>query len=443
MSASGRACFGAGLGAAIALALGGCPKQPTPPPQPPPTPNTAPPPGDPPLGDDVFVRAEGHGATEDEAYAAASTELARALLGDPAWAQRAELAVHRRDTDPQRRQPSDEGLTITLGLSRAQAAIVLSNFENHTPTVEGPDPWLDPLRAYLTAHTAVQACARRAALFGSACEAPDTTEADTELFRLLEGVAIVPTVRDGVPVDEQGYPLRDFEVFVSWAGVPMAGVPLRLSGGEAMGLTAEKLRTDASGVARVELPRKVVATPLTISLDADALLGPHRDRVPTAQAPVEPRAVTTKRWGIAVQNRGEPNVARPRDRMRTEAVAQLSATLGGPVKLGAPNERTLTTAAGEARSEPAKALGTRLSGAIDRVLVLSYETRFASRMGGSRVWFEATGTLEALDVWTGRSLARVEASLEADGIGESRADDAARRQLAQALTKKLLAELQQ
>lgn len=423
---------------AMALPLSACPKN-TPQPTPP---TVVAEPEASSLGADIFVRAAGVGGSEDEAYAAAQRALAEAILGDALWADRVELAVHRPGIDPQSSHATPEGFEVQVGLSRSQAAVVLSDFGNESPKVSGPEAWLDPMRAYLRAHLAVHACARRTELFGSECEASDTSEADAELMGLVSNVAVVSTYRDGVPVDAQGHALAAPSVFVSWAGMPMADVPLTVVAPPELGLTQTTIVSDASGVAVVDVPEGVRLLPLRIRLDGAALLGPHGDRVPATEVVVEPRAVGLKRWGLVVGKGEKPNPTPPRDNARAQVVAQMeSAGYGGAVPLGEPVEIALLRATGPRRMHEAVALGELMAGNLDVVVIFTYDTRFASRMGGSRVWFQAQGAIEAVDVWTGKSLARVEGKVEADGVGERRADDAARRELSRTLMADLLEAL--
>ncbi|MCA9710611.1 MAG: hypothetical protein KDK70_32515, partial [Myxococcales bacterium] len=87
------------------------------------------------------------------------------------------------------------------------------------------------------------------------------------------------------------------------------------------------------------------------------------------------------------------------------------------------------------------ALADAMTGSVDLVLVLAYDTRFASRMGGGRVCYEAEGTLRAVDAWTGEVRAETSATVRADGVGDAGADAAARTQLAEALVGQLLEAL--
>ncbi|MCA9650324.1 MAG: hypothetical protein KC501_10470 [Myxococcales bacterium] len=387
------------------------------------------------LGDDVFVRAAGQGPTEDDAYAVARDALAEALLGDVAWAELAELQVHRRGIDPQRVVPGAQGVEVELGLTRTQAAGVLSAFENAEPPPEGPPAWQEALLAARRAHLAAQACARRSALFGSACEPVDTSDADGALARLGDGLALDPAYRYGVPVDGEGHPLRPPAVYVFWGGVPIPEVPVVAEGAGELRLHG---RSDLTGRAVITLDEGTVLAPLRVRIDGEAMMGPLRELAPRAEISLEPVGVGWDRWAMVI-GRGregwqssDPTMAGVLDAMR-------KAGHPDPLLIGPGEAKSVLEAEGDARHGAARALGDRYSGRLDVVLVLGYESRFASRMGGNRVWYEAEGWLEARSAWTGERLGRAEAKVEADGVGDERAEKAARRKLGAALTEQVLA----
>lgn len=391
---------------------------------------------EPALGDDVFVRATGSGATEAEAEAAARVALGEALLGDAAWTELAELEVHRPTLDPRRAQTSADGAEVELGLTRAQAAAVLSAFESAEPPADGPPAWRDALTAARRAHLAAHACARRRELFGSECEPVDTTEADAALMQLGQGLVLDPVYRYGVPVDAEGRPLRDPAVWVFWGGVPVAEVPVAAPG-PADAPALGRGRSDLTGRAAIEVADDAPLAPLRIAVDGEALLGPLRSLAPRAEATLEPVTVGWDRWGMVIGRKGE-GWLRSDATMAGLHEGMRKAGHGDPMLMTPTESEPLVDTRGDARTEAARAVGDLYSGRLDVVLVLDYDSRFASRMGGNRVWYEAEGTLEARSAWTGEVLARAEARVEADGIGDERAEKAARRKLAATLIEQVL-----
>jgi hypothetical protein len=56
-------------------------------------------------------------------------------------------------------------------------------------------------------------------------------------------------------------------------------------------------------------------------------------------------------------------------------------------------------------------------------------------MSDTRVWYDAQGKLSAYNAWTGAVVATIETSVTASGVGDRRAEAAAREQLATALAE--------
>ena len=87
--------------------------------------------------------------------------------------------------------------------------------------------------------------------------------------------------------------------------------------------------------------------------------------------------------------------------------------------------------------EVAPKVAERMRGALDTILLLDTESEFASRMGTQRVWYEARGTLRVVDAWTGELVTEVSATVTEAGLGEERAECAARESLGRALAGNL------
>jgi hypothetical protein len=418
----------------LAAVLGtGCSKTPTPTSTSPDATVTSPS-----FGTDVLVQAAGRGATEDEAYAAARRVLAAAVLGDAAWADLLAVNVHRRDVDPQRVTSAAGGVEVALGLPRERASAIVQELENSEPEPHGPIAWQASLTAYLRAHAAAQACLQRRQLFAARCEPSPTDEADAALAELGQGLTLVSAFPDGVPVDARGLALREPSVFVLWRGVPLAGLPLRIEAEASAALALDGVVSNEQGQARVTLATGVPMPALRLVIDGEALLGPHHDAAPRAEIRLEPRTVGLGRWGLAVV-RGATAAG---DEAATVIQTRLqSSGLGEPQPLSPRDIEALRSAPEDRRARRVAAIADGMGGRIDLLLLLAYDTRFASRMGGGRVWYEAEGTLEVRDAWTGQVRAQAQAKVEADGVGDERAAAAARRKLAEALATDVLAKL--
>ncbi|MEM7160007.1 MAG: hypothetical protein AAF799_44625 [Myxococcota bacterium] len=391
------------------------------------------------LGDEAFVQARGSGATEQEAYAAATASLAEALFGDARWATLVPLTVHGPDADLMHAGRTAEGFEAVVGLTRARAAGVLSAFEHGEVTFEGPAVWRDAVLAYRRAHVAAQACARRVELFESECSI-ETADADAAVARLGEGLVLVSAHDGGVPVTADGHLLRTPAVVAIWGGVPVADLPLVVTAPPELAWVQPQLKTDLAGGAVLGQPEPQPATwaPVTVRVDGQALLGPAGAEIFKTELALEPRSVGPRRWTLALDGGKTQGADEARSVIRN---LMGEAGYGDPVSIGAGPASALTQAPATKREAEALALGDAMGGRLDVVLVLTYGTRFASRMGGSRVWYEAEGELDVRDVWTGKTLATAKRKIEADGVGEARADKAARRKLAKTLIEEVLGSL--
>jgi hypothetical protein len=389
---------------------------------------------------EVLVQASGRGPSENEAYAAARRALAEAVLGDAAWADVLDIEVHRRDVDPQRVTMVGGEVEVALGLPRERAALAVAALEEVEPEPQGPVVWHERRLAYLRAHAAAQACLQRRALFGAACEPGPTQEVDAAVAQLGEGLVLVAAQRDGVPVDARGRALRPPTVFALWRGVPLAGLPLRVETDEPAALALDQVMSNGHGQAEVPLVRDVALPPLRLVVDGEALLGPRRAAAPRAELRLEPRTVGLGRWGLVVVRGANASTDEAAAVIRTRL---RGSALGEPQAIAPRDEATLRDAPEDRRARRITGLADAMGGQLDLLLVLSYDTRFASRMGGGRLWYEAEGTLEAHDAWTGRVVAKAQTRVEANDVGDDRAAAAARRKLAESLAAELLTALRQ
>jgi hypothetical protein len=349
--------------------------------------------------------------------------------------------VHRRNADPQRVTTLPGGVEVTLGLPRERAAQALQALEDGEPEPRGPEVWREPLTMALRAHSAAQACRQRQELFAVACEPGSTDEADAAVAELAKGLAFVSAYPDGVPVDAKGRALREPTVFLQWRGAPLAGLPMRVLADDPAALALDQAVTDALGRARVALIEGAALPSMRLVIDGEALLGPRRNAAPKAEIRIEPRAVGLGRWALVVvrgASAGSKDEAAAAVRSRLQGSG-----LGEPQPLDARDEAALRATPADRRAPKITALADAMAGRVDLLLLLSYDTRFASRLAGGRLWYEAEGTLEAYDIWTGRVRAKAQARVEADGVGDERAEAAARRKLAEALAPQLVATLRE
>jgi hypothetical protein len=380
-----------------------------------------------------FLEAVASGASEDEARGLARLELARALLGDPAWLDIVPIEVHDPGRDPvEFERLADGSVRVKLGLSRERAAEVLSHFTETEIQVEGPSSWRETLHAFFLAHVASNACERRRALFGSDCESMDASEANAALVELVAGLSLAPSFVGGVPLDPSGRPLRAPGTYVLWRGHPAEGVPLVARWSDE--LTAP-LRSDARGHAVFGLPDGAQwPGTMTIGVDASALLGPVQATIPTITVSIEGRPTDLRRWGALIVEGGVSAVSASVLEGLADPLGRRG--LGRPVEI--PKEHGRRIAQDGKNPQHVVALGDALGGRLDVLLVIEVDSRFVNRMGGTRVWYQARGKLDAYETWSGRLLTTIQETVNGSGLSNERADEAARRALGEALGQKLL-----
>jgi hypothetical protein len=378
-------------------------------------------------GFEAFVSARGDGGSEDEAYEVARLALAAELFEDPSWAELAQVQTHRRNEDPQRVEPAADGrIVVTLGLDRTRAATIMSAFENATPEVDAPEPWQETLRSHARAHLAAHACARRQALFGSSCEQVDTRDVDDAVAELAGQVTLVASLPDGVPVDAQGIAKHGPAVYALWRGLPLSGIPVRV------GSTGKVLLTDDHGRVTIDPPKGRAWTDLDVEIDAASLLGPQASDWAPAPLRLPARTRSGRRYGLLVVG---PSGDEP---VRAALAADLEGRGFRPAHAVPPPHDALVRRARAGKALPGLgAVAEALGGRFDVVMRVEYDCGFASRMGGNRVWFEATGTLTVYDAWSGAVLLHEQLRAKANGVTDARADQAARDKLAQTLAQRI------
>lgn len=390
----------------------------------------------------AFVEARGSGETEEQAQSAALELLREGVLG-------ADLAVSVQIHDPARdpRQVDRTGgaVTVWLGLSEERVREVLAAVEA-IPAPSLAPPFATPVATLHGAALQGAVCERRRALFQEECEPPDTTSLAGQVRELATQVRLRAAHEGGVPVDEAGRPMRDGAVVVEHvqpdgSARPLPGIAV-VARVERDGPPIGRTSTDEDGRAQLTLERgQPLTEPLFVAIDREAMLGPVASHWPAREVRLVARPRDIRRW---------TGVARERVAGRTSTdgafVAGLQAAMRShgsraPMQLEDDERDRLLATTSRQRAEVFPELADTWGGRVDYVLIGDVESDFASRMGQTRVWYEAQGRLEAVDAWSGRTLATVETSVTAPGLGDERAARAAHRALAEQLVVRLMAEL--
>lgn len=393
---------------------------------------------------DAVVQASATAATEAEAYAQALSALQLGIYGDHSWVQELTLPVHDSDQDLIQRDETGGGIRVSIGLVRERADALLQELARVSLPASVPAALADALSAPYGLHVEAMVCERRQALLGDECEAPAREEITAAVEAVAREVRLRTRLAGGVPLDAEGRPLRPLEIVVErtsarGATTALAGVPVRIEQPAGVDVLDDtEAVTDNAGTARFAL-REGATWPsgLRVSLDREAFLGPLAEMWPEGHLVPIGRPVEARRWSLVVTERVQGNRARTAIFGASLDRAVRAGGGEGMVALPPDAQRRVTAAAPSALATLLPALADELGGKLDVLIVAEIDSEFASRMGDYRVWYEARGRVQILDAWTGKRLAEVSDAVSASGVGDERADQAARTQLAEKLAGEL------
>jgi hypothetical protein len=392
----------------------------------------------------AVVQASGVGATEAEAYAQALTVLEAEVFGDDPWARDSGLAVHDPDRDLIHQEAAGGRVRVLLGLHRERLDGLLQELASQPLPSSVPPALSQALASPHGMHMEALACEQRLALLEEPCEGPRREDIAAELQSLAREIRLRTRLAGGIPLDAENRPLRPLEVVVErvsprGAIAPLAGVPVMVvqpDGEDAGG--APRARTDATGVARFALPEgESWPGGIRVALDVEAFLGPLADMWPQTALTPTARTASSKRWGVVVTERVQGNQAREPIFAASLDRAMRAAGSEPVVALSVEATRKVTTATPSTLPRVLPALADELQGRLDVLVIAELDSEYASRMGAYRVWYEARGRVQVYDVWTGKRLAELQDAVTATGVGDERADQAARAQLAEKLATEI------
>ncbi|MAQ13533.1 MAG: hypothetical protein CMN30_01860 [Sandaracinus sp.] len=423
------------LGFALVLALG-CTPDPQPTPGPDPTPDTTGGgeeiaeviPAEP--GAPELTTAVGRGATPEEALTAARQAFREAVLGP--WGRDAPVELFDPAHDEVVTEEGAGGHQASIRLERARGEALLAALPQLLPQ---PGFSSAPLARLQEAAVANFVCDRRQALLADeSCERTELEPLLREANEAVRALRLEPLWDGGVPVAAEAGPVRkpavrlvrDGEPVTAFAGLPLVAEPMAEGEGEAV-----RGAIDARGLALLEVD---LAEPQVVTLDRAGLVPPLGSIFGELRTPLTQRRVDGRRWALVLTGAADP--------ARDAFAAALGTGLrsrGARVRrpLEPRTRRALLDARG--RGAALRALADAERGALDVVLVAEVESHFASRMGTRRVWYEATANLKVYSAWTGQPLTELTARANANGIGDERAEAAAREQVAQDLVRQLAA----
>ena len=410
---------------------------------------------------DAFLHSAGTGVTFEEAYDDAAARLANAVYGSPEaaalWAVPT-VPLHDPDRDPMQQATAAGGrvrVDIGIGQERVEELLMTLLDQPWEPAVAAP--LADVLRHAYRVHVDDFVCARRAALLAEACPQPPTRDelraADGRVIEALaREVRLQPFYAGGVPVDAEQHPLRPIRAVAEYATangtwVPLPALALRVTGvpddALASALEATEGITDDTGMVSLEFvagarwPGKMYMV-----VDMEQLLGPLA-RLPGASWPaievaLRSRTPGMRRWSVVAMERVQGQAVHDGVFAASLSKAMRARGMGAMVALPAEIVHTLQAASPGELVGALPALADTFAGRIDALVVVDLDSEYASRMGSHRVWYEARGRAQVFDVWTGERLRSEEATVTASGVGDERADRAARTQLAEQLASQIL-----
>jgi hypothetical protein len=221
---------------------------------------------------------------------------------------------------------------------------------------------------------------------------------------------------------------------VTWNGAPVEDLPLQIERPDGSRSAA---RTNAAGVASLSIdvgskwPGAVV-----VHVDGGRMVGPLDSQSAWPSLEVQARTLDAGRWALVFEDGTGAD-----DTFAKELRTALQKDLGEPVTLDAKAIKALRTVGPAERARVLAVLADAMGGALDVVVLVRAQSRFASRAGGSRVWFEASSQVVVHEVWGAGELGRGKVEATASGVGDRRADEAARRELATKASARVLAVL--
>jgi hypothetical protein len=382
--------------------------------------------------------------TEQQAYALARLRLLAALLADQSLLatnplnERLSTAVHAQASDPLRFTPVEGGIQAEVGLARESLSSAFGRLGTvlaHTPEPSSANPLAPAIHALRLAGLRRAACLRQRQLAGDVrCEPADTAAESRRLEQTLARVHLRPVYAGGIPMKNKSWH-RPLAVMATLDGdggeQPMPELPLRIQASD--GSPPVVARTDAGGIATQPIAKDTpVATTWTVTLDLAEMLGPDAKLAPPVSTTLQGRPTGLARSALVHAHGKTPAIE-----TGSALLEALKGHITSPIELAEVTARQLSQAGIEKMKDVAPKVAEHMRGALDSILLLDAESEFASRMGTQRVWYEARGTLRVWDAWTGELVTEVSATATEAGLGEERAESAARESLGRELAGKL------
>jgi hypothetical protein len=368
--------------------------------------------------------------------------LRESLFGP--WGASTNLAVHDSAYDPTTVTERPDGVfEATVGLTADRARAVLSSLADRLPPPSLEPPFDEPLRALHAAAIVHLVCERERVLFQSDCALPDVESAIAATTAITATLRLRSHYEGGYPVGADGRPLRAPAARLERQGADGVAVPVGgfvLVADDPRDPTGPRIRanTDEHGIAT--FPSVADGAPtLHVELDREGLFGPLAPHFAALETRLQPRPIDAGRYALVVS----ADLARD-DASRSAFANELERALrergARPVRLDPDWQTMFSRAQTDRRPELSQRLADEQAGRIDVLLVATVESVFASRMGTSRVWYEAKATVVAVNAYSGHPITTIEARTTAPGFGDARAEAEARTALGRTIAERIIAE---
>ena len=396
---------------------------------------------------ELAVSAEGQGETREVAYRAAVDKLALDLLGPRGAAIVTHAGVSVHDPAVDYATPAEVEGPVTVGLQKERVIELLSRLEEREWKWSAPAFLEEALARATRAQMAFLLCERRRALLPEAtCEPMEPEPIVEEAKALVDSIRVRPYYVDGVPLAPSGAPIRPLVVVAEYrAGSDYQPAPgLSVIPGpsvDAALFSNTRVVSDDKGIARFDFVTGAnwPESGLQLALDLAPVLGPWAEVWQKQPVEVAGRKIGMQRWTLVSTEQVGGQLT---DELTfADALAKAVTKRGGkpPVRIKSHVAKRLGQAPAAELAKELPRFADIWDGDIDVVLVSETSSRFASRGGTHRVWFEAKAKITLYSAWTGKELQVLEDKTTASGVGEARADRAARKEVAEKLAAKLTA----
>ncbi len=329
---------------------------------------------------------------------------------------------------------------VELALDAPEVERWLTSFEAVVLDPQAPSTLREPLLEALTSERSFLVCQQRQALLARPCAMLPPRRQREALAAALSRTVLEPDWPDGVPAAADGRVLWPARLRVWERGeqglTALEGMPLRVEWCMPEQAAAPRIaRSDSTGLAQLTLAESWERVGVKVA--SEDLLGPLSGVWPSKTLELQTRRVDRSRLAAVIVERARGRAAGTHV-MAPSILGELGTRLERePISL----PEDVLPLVSSAQSLTEQAVRVRIAeatqGQTDYVLLVQGDSEFASRMGTGRIWYEARAEVQLVEVWTGTVVESFSLEHAEAGIGEARADEAARIGLAVKIARRL------